>query len=171
MQRDYVLETGGLSPYGLHRFVYALTEGESRPLFADEGETAVVRTAADLSAHALEVRDPVPVEPGLYLFELDAAVSFKQGGKRIYPLSRDREARERWLNRQAERHGFEVLSVRIKGRKRIVDKPERTFAIDHTNFIGVLRVTDIERFEAALANGIGKTGKAYGSGLLRIERI
>jgi hypothetical protein len=58
MQRDYVLETGGLSPYGLHRFVYALTEGESRPLFADEGETAVVRTAADLSAHAVEVRDP-----------------------------------------------------------------------------------------------------------------
>ena len=171
MQRDFVLETGGLSPYALHRFVYALTEGDPRPLFAAEGDTAVVRTQSDLSAHAVEVRDPAPVEPGLYLFELGAAVSFKRNGVRVYPPSRDREARERWLTRQAERHGFEVLSVRIEGRKRLVDKPERTFAVDSTSFIGVLRVTDADRFSTALAGGVGKTGKAYGSGLLRIERI
>ena len=171
MWRDYVLETGGLSPYALHRFVYTLAAGDDRPLFADEGDTALVRTTADLSVHAVEVREPVPVEPRLYLFELDASVSYKQKGKRVYPPSRDREPRAHWLARQAERHGFEVLNVRIEGRKRIVDKPERTFAIDNTSFIGVLRVIDTERFHAALAEGIGKTGKAYGSGLLRIERI
>lgn len=171
MQRDYVLETGGLSPYALHRFVYALTEGDPRPLFAEEGEAVVVRTTADLTSHALEVRDPVTPTEGLYLFELNATVSHKKDGRRVYPPSRDREARERWLARQAENHGFEVLSVRIRGAKRILDKPERTFAMDATEFIGVLRVTDVDRFSAALAGGIGKTGKAYGSGLLRIERI
>ena len=44
----------------------------------------------------------------------------------------------------------------------------RRFTVDQTDFTGVLTVTDAEKFNAAVANGIGNKARAFGFGLLII---
>jgi len=49
-----------------------------------------------------------------------------------------------------------------------VQTGERQFTVDQTVYTGVLKVTDTERFNAALANGIGIKTRAFGFGMLVI---
>jgi CRISPR system Cascade subunit CasE len=81
------------------------------------------------------------------------------------------EAGEGWLLRQAERHGFEVLSVRADNyrqlRLRARNKDIRLSTLD---FTGLLRVADKEAFGQALIQGIGPA-KAFGCGLLLVRRL
>lgn len=93
-----------------------------------------------------------------------------------YGVSLNEAGRDRtvlwWLAKRAMGHGFtfEIEDVQVvdrsihrfrhRGRGRIV-----TFM--STDFSGMLRVTDVSRFKAALESGIGP-GKAYGCGLLLI---
>jgi hypothetical protein len=50
----------------------------------------------------------------------------------------------------------------------IVTKTNRRFWIDATDFTGVLKVTNLERFQQTLAKGVGRVGKAFGMGMLII---
>jgi CRISPR system Cascade subunit CasE len=92
-----------------------------------------------------------------------------------------------WLARKSRENGFEIVSVRaaaeypdvwvsaegkVIGSRGLPDgagsRPRLTFA--SVLFNGKLRVTDLERFRAALERGIG-SGKGYGFGLLSVTRV
>lgn len=104
----------------------------------------------------------------------------RRNGRRVE--LRDDAARLAWLHRKAAQSGFELYGgtddlgasdvwVR-KERKLTGEKPDanggrKTLTLAPVLFEGRLRVTDAERFRAALAAGIG-SGKAYGFGLLSI---
>ncbi|MXY38530.1 MAG: type I-E CRISPR-associated protein Cas6/Cse3/CasE [Rhodospirillaceae bacterium] len=155
-----------LTAYRLHRMVEGLTDGES-PLFADLGDTLLVRTAQPLTDKGRPLR---PFETGDLLgFELRACVSKKRKGRHIYYPLRDWRSRHAWLARQGEKHGFEPRTVNCRaGRTTIDDGRGRRFAVDRTDFTGILRVTDAAAFRRALETGIGSTARAFGFGLLLI---
>lgn len=105
----------------------------------------------------------------------------RRNGKRV-ELRTEAQQIE-WLRRKGAAHGFEVLSVRAsndvpnvrvndEGKSRgyrangnAGDKSPLTFA--SVVFEGLLRVTDLGAFKAALEQGIGPA-KAYGFGMLSI---
>lgn len=98
-------------------------------------------------------------------------------GRRI-PV-RGAEEQLEWLKGKAEQYGFELLASSTDPRSLdVVVVPERKLAfrkgrngpmvtLQSVNFRGRLRVTDADRFRAALADGIGR-GRAYGFGLLQL---
>jgi len=97
----------------------------------------------------------------------------RRNGKRV-EFFRD-EDQLAWLERKAEQSGFTILAVRVDkgdalgtkqtgGTRRESSHP-LTFGV--ALFNGVLRVTDVERFQQTLVSGIG-SGKAFGFGLLSI---
>jgi CRISPR system Cascade subunit CasE len=98
------------------------------------------------------------------------------GHRRVAFLT-EREQRE-WLERKgAERHpevggGFEVLQMRVTALGWQQGKNPRGGTIRHhaVEFEGVLKVTDTEAFQKALAGGIG-SAKGFGFGLLSVARL
>ena len=106
--------------------------------------------------------------------------------RRVELIGDERETVEekqiKWLARKGENAGFRLTNVRIKDnvenavaaaqgkinfKKNRGDARKITFG--SVVFEGVLEVTDVEKFRAALQTGIG-TGKAYGFGLLSIAK-
>ena len=104
------------------------------------------------------------------LFRLRANPTVKREGRR-HGLSRE-EDQHAWLARKGDSGGFVPLSVRVQGGMVQVSRkgahrgggPQRHYAVEYN---GLLRVTDVDKFHATLAGGIG-SGKAYGFGLLSI---
>ena len=47
-----------------------------------------------------------------------------------------------------------------------IEKTGQRFTVDSTDFTGVLKVTDATKFSAAVREGIGGCGKAFGFGML-----
>jgi len=72
-----------------------------------------------------------------------------------------------WLDRQGAKNGFKVKGCDVIGDEWRIFNNVRMRAI---TFDGLLSITDVEAFRAALTHGIGR-GKAYGCGLLTIARI
>ena len=101
-------------------------------------------------------------------FQLRASVSKKTRGKRSYHPTADWSTRHDWLRRQGERHGFEVLTVHCTAEFAKIEKTGQRFTVDKTDFTGVLKVADTEKFGIALREGIGACGKAFGFGMLLI---
>lgn len=89
------------------------------------------------------------------------------------------EAQLGWLERQADRYGFELARSRMGQPEVLVHDQEnmqfskqngRTVTIRAIVFDGILRVTDAELFRSALVSGIGPA-KAYGCGLLTLAPV
>jgi hypothetical protein len=138
-----------LTGHALHRVAAGVAPGA---LHRDEGEH--VRVRADLPAD-------------LRAFTLRASVCIRKGGKNIYPHSSDWQARHQWLEREGVRHGFAILTQHCSaGRQRVRDGRGRDFVIDATDFVGVLKVIDLEKFALAMTQGIGRIGRAWGLGML-----
>ena len=163
---EYVLpkppSTGG---YSLHRMVAGLTKG-APALFADRGDHLVVRTATRIGAEERPVRK---VETGdVVAFELRASCGIKNKGRHSYWPVADWRSRHGWLDRQGERHGFSVITVHCSADMQLIEKTERKFTVDKTDFVGVLKVTDAQKFGTAIATGIGGKAKAFGFGMIQI---
>jgi CRISPR-associated protein Cas6/Cse3/CasE subtype I-E len=94
------------------------------------------------------------------------ALAKKRNGKHIYFAHGDWRARRAWLDKQAAQNGFEVITVHITDKREVIDKANR-FTVDSTRFTGALKVTDPEKFSAALNRGIGKC-RTFGFGFLTI---
>lgn len=155
-----------LDGYGAHRLVQGLTDGES-PLFVDMGDKVVVRTARPITREGKPPRAAAAGE--LVGFELRACVSRKVRGRHVYYPPGDWRARHDWLRRRGERGGFAPLTVHCRAGLAVIDKGGgRRFTVDRTDFAGVLRVTDAERFARAVETGVGSTAKAFGFGMLVI---
>ena len=79
-----------------------------------------------------------------------------------------------WLNRQGEKSGFKIgTHTQADGyRKHICQTPNKRKKIQFCSidFEGILEVKEVELFNSALFNGIGKS-KSFGCGLLLIKKI
>lgn len=89
------------------------------------------------------------------------------------------EAQLGWLERQAERHGFELARSRMGQPEVLLHGQEnmqfskqngRIVTIRAVVFEGILRVTDAELVRSALVSGVGPA-KAYGCGLLTLAPV
>ena len=93
----------------------------------------------------------------------------KQGSKRI-PLTEEFERLD-WLNSQAQKHGFSILTVRENGfetfNSSIKSKENNDFSIKAFCYDGLIKVEDEKLFNDAIASGIGAS-KAYGLGMLLV---
>ena len=149
MADTLIAKPESLTGHALHRVAAGLAPGA---LHRDEGDHVRIRAAlsADLRA-----------------FTLRASVCVRVGGRNVYPHSSDWQARHDWLEREAERNGFAILTQHCSsGRQRIRDGRGRNFVIDASDFVGVLKITDADKFAVALTRGIGRIGRAWGLGML-----
>ena len=166
MKEFTVKKPSSIAGYPVHRAVAALAQGAPH-IWRDNGETVTIRTSAQLDAQCADL--PTVLVGELRMFSLRACVASKVRGRHIYPPRGDHQARQNWLARQGLRHGFEVVAVHsTSGTARVADQAGRDFALDATDFTGVLKVTDTIAFQAALGAGVGATGKAFGFSLLSI---
>lgn len=141
--------------YATHRLVAGLLDGAPAQ-HVDEGAKLTIRTDAPMpSGHILG-------------FSLRACVSVKNKGHHRYFPTSDWRSRRAWLDRKGLQHGFEIITVHCSAKHFVVEKRPGTFTIDDTQFTGVLKVVDQEKFTAALASGIGNTARAFGFGMLVI---
>lgn len=150
--------------YDSHRLVAGLLQGE-RAQYIDRGDHLLIRTERDIPG--TEVVPLRPYSTGSILgFTLRASAGSKVKGRHRYWSPSDWRSRHAWLDRKGQLHGFEVISVHCTARMMTVEKTGGTFAIDQTDFTGVLKVMDVDRFGEALRKGVGSTGKAFGMGML-----
>ena len=147
--------------YALHRIVEQFQKGKPA-LWVDEGSSVRIRPK--------DSQPPVFEIGKLLAFTTTACVSFSSGHKHVYLPISDWRGRRIWLDKQAVKHGFEVVGVHISGgMQRIETHDGRKFSIDATEFTGLLRVTDSHLFGNCLTNGIGKVGKAFGLNLMIVH--
>ena len=141
-----------VSGYALHRTVTALAGGE-HVVYRDDGASVAIRTEA-------------PIAPDVRLFTLKACVGKKNKGRHVYFANGDWRARRAWLDTQAAQNGFEIITVHITDKREVIGKAN-PFSVDSTTFTGALKVTNQEKFSAALNRGIGKC-RTFGFGFLTI---
>lgn len=151
--------------YGLHRIAAGLAGGE-KVLFADCGDHVLLRTNKPLDIEQRSLR--TITMGGIIGFELRACVGKKVKGRHRYFRIPDWRSRHDWLERQGEVHGFTIITVHCAAEMQTVSAGERKFTVDQTDFTGVLKVTDVERFNNAVATGVGNKAKAFGFGMLVI---
>lgn len=153
---EFVLQKpSSMDGYATHRMVAGLAQG-TPAIHLDEGDQVRIRTEA-----------PLPTGP-VFGFSLRACVSSKNKGRHRYFPTNDWRSRHAWLDRKGLLHGFEIITVHASARHFVVDKPSGRFTVDDTQFTGVLKVTDQDKFDAALKSGIGNTARSYGFGMLII---
>lgn len=166
MKEFTVKKPRSISGYPIHRAVAALAKGAPH-LWRDNGETLTIRTDAPLDAEGTDLPE---VQVGeLRMFSLRACVGSKVRGRHVYPPRGDHAARQAWLGKQGQRHGFDVVAVHCTSDvATVADQAGRNFTLDATDFTGVLKVTDPAAFRTALCTGVGATGRAFGFSLLSI---
>jgi CRISPR-associated protein Cas6/Cse3/CasE subtype I-E len=163
---DFVLQKPpSIRGYALHRMAAGLTGGD-KVLFADCGDHLLLRTDKPLDVDQRPVRTITTGD--IIGFELRACVGTKVKGKHRYFPTADWRSRHQWLERQGEQHGFSLVTVHCTAKMLPVQAGERNFTVDQTDFTGVLKVTDADRFKLAVSNGIGNKAKAFGFGMLII---
>jgi hypothetical protein len=147
--------------YALHRIVEQYRQGKPA-LWADEGQQLRIRPA--------EATPPNYAVGKLLAFTTTACVSFSSGHKHKYLPLEDWRGRRVWLDKQGQKHGFEVVGVHISAAMQEVQTHDgRRFKLDATEFTGLLTVIEPQAFTQCLVKGIGKVGKAFGLNLLIVQ--
>lgn len=163
---DFVMQKPpSVRGYALHRIAAGLADGE-KVLFADCGDHMLLRTGKPLEVDQRPVRTIAAGD--IIGFELRACVGKKVKGKHRYFRTSDWRSRHEWLEHRGEAHGFSIITVHCIAEMLTVATGDRRFTVDQTDFTGVLKVTDVERFNNAVANGVGNKAKAFGFGMLVI---
>lgn len=153
-----------IDKYANHRIVSGLTGGKPAS-WLDEGERLRIRTQDAIQADAQRKRTFAIGQ--IVGFQLKASCGKKVKGKHRYFHTSDWRSRHEWMNRKGQLHGFEVLTIHCHAQQERIQAGSRTFSVDATSFTGVLKVTDLERFNAVLVSGIGSTAKAFGFGFIQ----
>ena len=147
--------------YALHRIVEQYRQGKPA-LWADEGTQVRIRPE--------EAVPPDYPAGKLLAFTTTACVSFASGHKNRYLPLNDWRGRKVWLEKRAQRHGFELVGFHVSpGMQSVETHDGRRFTLDATEFTGLLRVTDPAAFANCLLKGIGRIGKAFGLNLLIVQ--
>lgn len=147
-----------VSGYALHRMVEQHQNGKPA-LWADEGKQLRIRPRdAEAPRHETDK---------LLGFTVTACVALKKNHKHVYLPLADWRGRKAWLEKQGEKHGFQLLGVHVTPKMAQIETHDgRRFRIDSTEFVGLLRVIDPDIFANALTHGIGRVGKAFGLNML-----
>lgn len=147
--------------YALHRLVEQHQQGVPA-LWLDEGQHVRIRPRN---------QEPPPMSVGKLIgFSVTACVAYSSGNKHKYLPTSDWRGRKRWLEERSTKCGFEVVGVHVSGGMQVIDKEDgRRFTVDATEFIGLLKITDLDVFQHCYVNGISKVGKAYGLNMLIID--
>lgn len=106
-----------------------------------------------------------------YRFRLLANPTVSRNGKR-YGLVKEKE-QIAWLKRQGQQYGFLILAAERAATERInilQGKKSQRIILDSVLLEGVLEVTDANKIQIGIKNGLGH-GKAFGLGLLSLARI
>lgn len=166
------------NPYDLHTWLYQrfCSDKGREFLFATEpdfGPIVIVRSrqlpAIYLDASVL-VDIPAAGERRAFCLTASPVARVPDRKEKVRLPPGDKEARVNWLTRQSERHGFELIGTPAVSWQTVVHvrKGER-ISRESATYQGMLRVTDPERLELALALGIGRS-RALGFGLLQLFR-
>ena len=132
----------------------------------DGGLGAWVRISAPGETRGRLVDIPQAGGEADFIFRAFAAGKGRDGKKRAFPAAPKFDANRRaWLERQGERHGFSVVRASFTLENAAIRRPAGEFGFNVTVFSGRLKVTDAEKFESALREGIG-TRRGYGCGML-----
>jgi len=136
---------------------------------AEPGERGYLQPVSDSNPGIKSFQ--IRLAPGQRLvFRLRANPTVKRNGKRL-GLLREEDQRN-WLNRKATHGGFTVLTadVRTEGlTKGTIRRPneKHRLCMLAVRFDGILQVTDSERFQETVRQGVG-SGKGLGFGLLSL---
>ncbi len=164
MLSDHIIsKPAGISTYEMHQLLESMTDG-ARPLFVDLGDRALVRSERPLTNHGTPV--PEYSDGDVVGFQLRASCGTRCRGKHRYFRKGDWKSRQEWLERKAANAGFAVLATTITSGFDKIEKKDGKITIDRSDFSGVLRVTDIEKFNETLKFGVSGPAKAFGRGLL-----
>ena len=160
-----IAKPASLGSYECHRLVAGLV-GEGRPLFLDMGDHVIVRSDKPIS----QAGKPLPeVQAGeVRAFELRASCGVRNKGRHRYFPHGDWRSRHEWLSQRAGRHGFEALTLHVTSRSDRIAKDGRAFCMDRSDFMGILKVTDLAAFQEMLAKGMPGPGRAFGYGMMII---
>lgn len=104
-------------------------------------------------------------------FRLACNPTVTRAGKR-YGLMHDPE-QQAWLQRQGQRHGFEVVRAEISRSEQTTFRQGRGghhITVQVVQFDGLLRVTEPDRLATALSSGIGHA-KALGLGMISLAPV
>ena len=79
------------------------------------------------------------------------------------------EEKLNWLKEKEKYNGFELIGCNVVKTNRTITniKEQNIKPIYLTNFIGTLRITDVEKFKTFYSNGVGPH-KAYGAGMIML---
>jgi len=103
-----------------------------------------------------------------YRFRLQANPTVTRLGKRYGLVGEDEQLA--WLNRQGERHGFEVKAALVTASDELASrKGDSRISVQRVCFEGRLQVCELAAFSRAMTLGLGPA-KAFGCGLLSIAR-
>jgi len=169
------------NPYEMHRTLERAFAGTlGRMLWRLDNSILTLRgVGTDLTAEAFpaDYIEDGPIQRTVDLFDtidhsvhgfrlLANATKQESASRRIYNVVGSRNLTA-WLVRQGEKHGFQLLDCVVMRSRNHMPKNPKGISIIATEFRGVLKVTDEERFRQCLTNGIGR-GKAFGLGLLKL---
>ena len=108
--------------YPLHRMVEQLQQGVPA-LWVDEGSQLRIRPK--------KAEAPVYETGKLLGFNVTACVSFKCHGRHRYLPLDDWRGRKAWLEKQADKHGFQVVGVHVEPKMQTVEPHDgRKFRLD-----------------------------------------
>jgi hypothetical protein len=150
-----------LKGYALHRIVEQYQQG-GPALWADEGEQLRIRPQ-DAQVQGYDAGK-------LLAFTVMACVALRDGRRHRYLPVDDWRSRREWFDKEAAKHGFQILGVHIVGGMQKVETHDgRRFSLDATEFTGLLQVKDPAAFAQCLLKGVGRVGKAFGLGMLIVR--
>lgn len=158
--------------YAVHAMLYReLARGGGRDfLFAEDAGALIVRSR-NLPSDLAHAGKPVVVAStgDVLKFTLVASPMRKSGASTRQIDRDDEEGRLQWLHRQGALCGFEVI-----GDPSVVHRPVhfrksgRQWWLERSEFRGVLRVVDADKFNVSLETGIGRA-RSMGFGLMRVH--
>lgn len=170
------------NPYEMHRTLERVFDGNSnRCLWRREEESVVIRHTGALALSNLPpgyVKEATGSKKETYSvgtwlpFRLVANPVEMVGDNRKGEVRKRRvitgpDRLTRWLAFQGERGGFRLHDCSISRSRNWMPKNPKGIRIVAHEFRGVLEVTNEERFNQTLYNGIGK-GKGFGLGMIHI---
>ncbi len=162
-------------PYRVHQYLARLFNGnrmEKHYIYRSDlvvGKSLVqLRTSIEDDIEGLSHKTYTVGNDDLFHFKL-RCVPLQRENHKIVKIYRDFEAEE-WLEKRALVNGFELkeLNSAISNPLVFSGKNRRKIIINESYLEGVLRVTNIEKFEKALKNGLGRN-KGFGFGMLIIK--
>lgn len=196
-EHDRTVQRDFSNAHDLHRRIMQAFPDEQRDkpradwnvLFRHEPDSGVILVQSAIEPNWSQLKQGyLATEPITKPFDLEASQLIEgrvvQFRLKANPSKRDKQTGKTvgmfyqpdqlaWLERQAARHGFHLLSVdvvptpNVFGVKTKGTPPIRIFTVIYQ---GILQVTDPSLFVAAIQHGIGR-GRSYGCGLLSVAPV